>query len=411
MKILIKYETIWFWMIIITPFVDTINGLLLFANGVSGVTDRVSIGAFYRIIVIMMMLYFVYKKGGCRSSILYIVCLMYFPVKAIMQGLIEGGLFSFLSYALKWIYPILLIEGFCTVYRNNPDKGKEHLNNIMNFFSWSFAALLLLEYCLGWGRETYYDAGFKGFFYSTNDISYCLTVGCIYQIFLFFKRHSIKHIVCIALNLTALIVLAAKSGFVFIVLALVYSLFYSGFFNRKKLMYAGILLILGVVGLTFIGNKFDSEIQEMMLRYRNMYEYSMARRSTFDGILAFLTSGRTPRIERFFEQLENVKPIMIHFFTGWVRPDNGTVIEMDFHDLLCQYGLIGLLILGTYYLKKFWQSKGNKEFKLIYLISMISAALGGHVISAALSGTVLAVITCFLCTGNMVKKEEGYVGI
>lgn len=410
MKIYIKHETVWLCAILITPFIDTINGFFLFVNGVSGVTDSTSIGAVYRILVMVLMCYFIFGKGIRREKFILLLSLTYFPFKAIIQGLIEGAFFSFLSYALKWIYPILLMEGFCAVYRYTPDNGKRCLHMIINFFSWSFAVLLIVEYILGLGRVTYYDAGFKGLFYSTNDISFCLTVGGIYQIFIFFERHSIKHILYSVLNLIALVILAAKSGFAFIAFALVYCIFYKGIIYRKKFMYVGILLVMGVVGVLFIKSQFGLEIQEMMLRYRNMFENSMNKRGTFDGIMTFLTSGRTQRINSFLSRLRETRPIIIHFLTGWIRPDNGTVIEMDFHDLFCQYGFIGLWILGRYYLKIFGKSSGDKKYKLLYLTSMISAVLGGHIISAALSGTVLAVIICFLYTGDMVRNEK-YVKI
>lgn len=162
----------------------------------------------------------------------------------------------------------------------------------------------------------------------------------------------------------------------------------------RSIVFLGLALLAGIIA----GYGMKDEISNVISRYSEMLMWivgSPSRKSS--GIMAFLTSGRTDRIQDFFSRLWDSRSVFLEFLVGWIKPDNANVIEMDFHDLLCQFGLIGFSILVVMYLRVFKIAlKKEPVYLYLYFLSMVSALLGGHIISAALSGTVLAVVICCL---------------
>lgn len=411
MKLSFSSKKVWYYIVVLTPIVDTINGYFLYTKGIteaSGATSSASIGTYYRALAILIMLYFSLIKHPSKWNIISVNILMYFPIVSVIKGLIDRAIFSYLSYALKWIYPPLLIIGFFSAYKFDLNTGLDDVKKVLYIFSYSFPFLLIFEYIFELGRLTYYNAGFKGFFYSTNDISFCLIVGFIVGLSDFFGKYSIRGFLISSINFLAIIILGTKSGILFSVISVFIIWLHNSFQNKKKFIYSilllGVAMIIGVV----TGYRMRDEISNILLRYSNMFIGTIGSSpGSFEKVMAFLTSGRTDRIHKFFSQLLYSKNYVLCFLTGWIRPDNATVIEMDFHDLLCQFGLIGFLILTVTYIKVF-KSGIKKKFEYIYIfvLAILSAILGGHIISAALSGTVLAVVICCIYSEKNYKNTN-----
>ena len=73
-----KYK-IDYWLITITPIVDTINGLFLLKHGVT----EISIGTVYRL---LLLIYVIVKLCKKRALIIQFLPLLYFPVGGIIRG-------------------------------------------------------------------------------------------------------------------------------------------------------------------------------------------------------------------------------------------------------------------------------------------------------------------------------------
>ena len=81
------------------------------------------------------------------------------------------------------------------------------------------------------------------------------------------------------------------------------------------------------------------------------------------------------------------------FLVGWIEPNNATVVEMDWHDLLFQYGLIGFCILVMIYLRMLIKYRNHSEPVFYMLIlSLIYTTFAGHTISGAFSGTMFSFV-------------------
>lgn len=115
--------------------------------------------------------------------------------------------------------------------------------------------------------------------------------------------------------------------------------------------------------------------------------------SIINQFFIFATSGRVTRIKNFFSAINNSGNYIINILFGWIIPDNVHVIEMDFHDLICQYGIIGFSVVIAEYVILFKGCKKRVDpFFAMTAICFIYACLAGHAISGAFSGTALSIV-------------------
>ncbi len=401
------YKKIFELLILFTPVIDTINGLLLRSNIYISV---ISIGMIFRLLFMGFILRVFIKKGVKKEVSVCLFSLVYFIVVALIWGINDGigALFSYITYAAKWMLPIMIVCCFLILYKDIQRDEKERIKKILDFFSYIFAIFLIVEFLFGIGTKTYYDAGFKGLFYSTNDISYCLTISAIITLFDWFQKNQIKKFVKLIINLAALIILSAKSGFVFIAFSLICFIFY--FIRNKKFVKKILLFFSAICGVIFLYiNMFNNEIDGFFGRYMNMYAYTIeANGFNIDAVLNFLTSGRWLRTVYQLTNFVNMDNFVLPFLFGWIAPDNGTysiVVEMDFFDAFFQYGSIGMLLLIFIYIYFFSIRKKDFFWTFVFFISMMSAMWGGHIISGALSGTYFALCCSAMILGIKVNER------
>jgi len=387
MVIHITERKLFAFLILLTPIVDTINGWYV----ITFQSDGFSLGTIYRGTMICYYIYILFKYKSKKIN--YLLALLYFPIKALIYGLYYGSLIQYLSYAMKWIFPVLTIMTFEQVYRKENRRGYQDVLKILDFFSVIMPLLLVVEYILGVGLLSYYDAGFKGLYYSTNDIAFALTTLFIYSFFKLMRDFNWKNIICVLINVVAIVVLSTKSCILFVVITIVYYGAIS-WKNRKSIRNYGFVIFSLLIGVYILLRTMTDEIGSIFIRYSNMWEYSQSN-NVFKDLLTFLTSGRTNRIDTFFslnsEDMFSVRNLLF----GWVVPDNAHVIEMDWHDLLCQYGILGLILVLSFYLIIYIKRK-NDEHVYIFIIGMICVTFSGHVISGAMAGTIFALVCCLL---------------
>ena len=390
MKIKLSKQNLFYYLIIITPIIDTLNGLFLIYSN----KQETILGSIYRGGLLIFFSYIMLKE---KKNIYLFLVLLYYLLSAIIKGIYNGLYMSYISYALKWMFPVILIYAYKQVFKNNIIKGRYYINKIMSVWSIFFPLSLIIEYILGIGKSTYYDAGFKGLYYSTNDIAFALSVVYCYSLCQFVETKKILTLTAASLSALAIVILSTKSCIVIVVLATIYFLvFYKkGISKIKNIILGGIIIL----SLCFVvSNIFDSEINNIIIRYSNMWNMSVDNASfKIADFFTFATSGRTNRISVFKNKNDGQNFSVMKLLFGWISPDNATVVEMDFHDLLFQYGIIGECILLFFYIKILTQrDRKQKLYVFLYILGFVYAILGGHVISGALAGTVYALICCMV---------------
>ena len=369
-----------YWLILITPIIDTINGLFLLKHGATGF----SVGTVYRL---FLLFYVIARLCTKRIFFIQILPLFYFPI----IGLIRGGdnVFGCITYATKWIMPIILIMYYGLAKVDKVDI-KRCLTKTLDFWSLFVPMSLILEYVMKLGRSTYFDAGFKGLYYSTNDIALVLIVLFIYTLYKTLNIDNKNFILCL-INVIAIVILSTKSTVVFALFSLIYLLIIS-----KKVKIRHIVSIMIIMVVVWMFANTNAQLDNFILRYSNMWNNAAAN-SGISKFLFFATSGRTSRIKLFFDQIHENGFYISNLLFGWVQPDNAHVIEMDWHDLFCQYGVIGFIICLFQYVKFFLKSYiKSTPYWYIVIVCMIYSILAGHVISGAFSGTALAIVFALL---------------
>lgn len=381
-----------YWLLWMTPIIDTINGFFLMKYGATGV----SIGTVYRLILLVYILFGILCK---RKTALVILTIMYFPIIGLIRGLNGEGVFGCFTYAMKWILPIALIMYYGEV-KNDKNKINRYLTKCFEFWSLFVPISLILEYIFGLGYNTYFNAGFKGLYYSTNDIALVLILIFIYSIYHAVNCFNKKMVIASILCFISIIVLSTKSSLFFGILSFFYIVVTSKKIKIKQAISLAIVII--IVGI-FVVYNMGNQINAFFLRYSDMW--TVTESSNFiSHFMAFATSGRSTRISAFFSEIEHGN-VITNLLFGWIYPDNAHVIEMDWHDLMCQYGIIGFTIALVVYLKLFFRcSKKAKPYFYMIILGFIYSILAGHVISGAFSGTVFA--TAFVLLINYKNAKE-----
>lgn len=399
-------KALFFLLIIITPIIDTINGWMIFNyTGATGL----SLGTLYRAI---LLLYFFFLISKDRRKLLYFIITLYFILMSVIKGIFDSSLIAYITYALKWVFPLMIIMGIRVLYKEKSKNKEKDLLRILDNWSILMPALLIFEYVFKLGGRTYYDAGFKGYFYSTNDIAFSLIILFIYSFASAFsvidRRH--RYIISSLLNAIGIIILGTKSCLIIMMLTIVY--FWILYLIKTKridifLVSAFLIAICIIIGWHI----FNVEINSFFLRYINMWNIISAKSDSkgviifWSDFMNFATSARTERIGKFFGSLIGNQTAMYNILVGWITPDNATVIEMDWLDLICQYGAIGVVILVPFYLNIAIHKSDNKIFSLMFWVGIIYTSLGGHVINGALSGTIFGIICAMYYEPQYIERS------
>lgn len=378
-------------LLLITPIIDNINGWFILNHGATGI----SIGTFFRILIILYCVAISYRV---KRYFITIYLLLYFPIIAFLKGMYEGDIINNLTYAMKWVMVALIT--IALFYEANQNKEiVNEINKIINFWSWVVPGMLIFEYIFNIGNKSYWNAGFKGLYYSTNDLAYVLIILFIYSAYQLIYHFKIIWVILVTLNGSAILILGTKSSLFFAVFTLLLLFLVnsnSPFAVVKKLLFGVAIYVI----LHFLIKIMGQNINDFVQRYSNMWLNSQNGGGLCDTFINFATSGRTQRISNSLAQINNGS-FMFNFLFGWIKPDNSNVVEMDLYDLFFQYGCIGFSIFMWFYFS-FANLKYKKNFilKYIMIVSWIYAFLAGHVISGAFSGTMFAMVYFLFSKNN-----------
>lgn len=375
---------LFYWLIILTPIVDTINGAFVLRYGGTGV----SIGTFYRFFIMLITFYILTIYRVKKICVIWILLASYFPINCVLRGkFYDLSFFASFSYGVKWLFPVILITCFLQLQEISAERI---CIKLLNCWCFLIPGLLIVEYVLNIGEKTYWDAGFRGLYYSINDVGFSLTMMMLYSLYrLILLDVSMKHITAVAINFIAIIILATKSCFIFMLLSAGYYLFLR--YKRNALrafVYTFILSLFTMVGIYAMYDK----LLEMLNRYILFFSQTITEKNNFSGIMSFLTSARTPRIAEVFDELFSDYSIFKVLF-GWKPPYNGGAIEMDWLDSFFQHGIFGFIILLGYCYEIFFKDKNYKiPWLYMLVVAMICSFFSGHVLNGALSSTVFVVV-------------------
>lgn len=391
----ITLENFFFYILMISPIVDTINGAIS-QNGSK-------IASLYRTFLIILVGIYILKTKKIEGIYIRTAVLIYLLLLlTILQWIFIHQNLTNLKFDLyslsRIIFPIAIL--FITI------KNKKLGQKVLKGFSFLFPICILIPYFLRVGTYSYENgAGYKGFFIATNDISIvflCLLIfsyanlidSCIGKIkftkLLYWSS-------CTFINLISLMIISTKTGIVFAIIftfAFIVILFLK-IKNHKITIFAiGILFLI----VELIVNYFSGPI--IQAYNRAIYFYTEYQ----GNLLLFITSSRSQLLTSTIDTIQksSQKNLIAFLGEGFVYDPSKDqlmrhVIEMDIFDIFTAYGLFGGLALVLYYFQYFleaFRKKGIKllRYKLMLIMLIEYSFTAGHVFYTALGGSVLGLV-------------------
>ncbi|MDB8551634.1 O-antigen ligase family protein [Turicibacter sanguinis] len=373
----------------IMPLVDTLNGY--------GISNKMPIiqesGVLYRIFIIVFCIYYILKLNPKKylilSSMIFFVslsCIHYFQHQNV------NGLMFDLTKSIKLILVVIIPIFFMSLIKYQ-NKYKTLVKEIFSCLILIFPITLIIPYFWGIGNSIYANgAGYKGFYYSNNDLSIVLLVIVIFALGNLINNVSSKNCILLLLNVFCLLLMATKTSIIglFIVFILYINDILKLIIKDKKIL---LYILLFSLGMFLLKESIISELLLTMERNRYLTQTGM------DDI-TFLLGGRN---KFFIERINQTSLLSFLFGRGeyYISIINRkSLIEMDLIDTYYIYGIFITSFVYFGFIQKFIKylvfSQCNriekKTFIIAFIIMTMFSLLAGHVLYSALSGTVYALI-------------------
>ncbi|MBQ8796831.1 MAG: O-antigen ligase family protein [Oscillospiraceae bacterium] len=382
----------------ILPIVDSVNGILI-TNGLP------SIGTVYKLFTLGLLFVFSLRKGGIYKSVILplLLATMYiiFSIFANMYFL-SGELIN-ANYPIKLFFNILTVAMLINCIHAGYINGNS-LYKILNISTWLMIFVILVPYVLGLGYTIYYgDIGYKGFFYSNNELSAALIILFYFSLYRLSRKIGIPQILQLLCIMVCVLLLNTKSGMAACLLGGV--LFVLEYLLRRDTKYKGLVILAILLGLYVTKDFIISQVQGFMTR--QTYLHDLYGGSILDTIL----SGRTFHIENAWEEMQAGSALLLRLLIG-----NGfcseTLVEMDFIDIFFYLGTFGVIGLTAFLVWVFVKSIPNfkKDHTLVrpvgFLTTIGFAFLAGHVFFMATAGCYFVLMCCFCLAYHPDRTEN-----
>ncbi|TRZ36824.1 hypothetical protein CEQ21_15045 [Niallia circulans] len=411
------YERIFVFIYLLIPLVDSVNGYFLLNN----ISTPISIGQLYRFLITFLFLLVIFKfakkidfyKFLFFSMVLVMLQFVYFFKHANLSGM-----FFDISNIIKLLFIIITIEGYRALYKSGKIRGII-IVRILKISIFTFPISILIPKLLGVGFTAYSNGGgYSAFYNANNDLNIVLIILLIFSLELVFQgirnkdKKNVLYIIGLLLIITVTLLVGSKSSMAFSVISiLIYS--FRSIKSNSVLKNFNLFLLISLVAFVLIrlSYLFQNEINGII--ERNKYFFNKS-----ENILGFLLSGREIFLENAYYSFINSEHIITRLIIGvgsYAKNlelgqllNTGTkVIEMDIFDIFFAYGLIGTILIYSYFIIIFIKAcKIEFVYKYLYLSVFVFSTIVGHVLFSALSGSFLAIICCMFISSSGNKKFE-----
>ncbi|WP_165062234.1 O-antigen ligase family protein [Adlercreutzia sp. ZJ154] len=378
------------------PIIDSLNGYL---NG-GGNEGNWSLGITYRLLVILVCITAICSDRIRRRTLGIYCAVILVIVMPHIINLVSSTFF--LTITVKTILPIVCIEAFL---RNEKDRRnvRRTIERLLKYWTVLFPLTILVPFILDVGFHTYREGvGYKGFYFAQNDLCFVLVIMFCISCLKVFRKISFPHATIALMNGLCLLLLGMKSGYVFLVLTIIYCA------SRKDISQGNrffVLLVIGI-GIILFGVFAADSISQIVQRWVYFFDSK-------DTFVSFASSGRIERIGIVATELvlDYYQPFWFFFGTGddycWCFYSCG-LIEMDLFDVFFQFGFVGTVFLFGYY-ASFFAMRFKYRWSWIRILLIFSFAMSffaGHVINSALSGMLLSVLCAFAWSVEPLDKRR-----
>lgn len=388
---------LFFIALLILPFMDTLNGLL--NNGGNG--GWISLGIIYRSLFLFICISLLVHSGvSRRSQIVFVAlaaCIVLPHFFDFFYNEAAGSATTFSSAWLKGILPIVCIEAF---YSYSRKMGKHFFSVEKLFRAWSllFPLCVFVPLVFGLGFTTHGNAaGYKGFFFSQNDLGFVLVGLFAYTMYRLTTKMTLYDVLCGMLLLASALILGLKSCYMLVLLIAAYYLVSSKSIDLTKKI-AFLLAFLLILSTIFI--VFSDKLEQIFARWEYMFQL-------LGDPITFASSGRVDRIPTAANFLDSTygNSSWLIFGSGFEYTEaieRYKIVEIDLADIFFNYGIVGSLFYVIYYGYVFIESQRKERsvsyLRIDFIIAILMAMSAGHVLfNSSLSGMMFATI----CIGLM----------
>ncbi len=450
--------------------IDIIELLILFMPliDVFNTITGISLSLLYRGLFLAIILFIFLFKNDSKyknSSFCLLFLIFCFSMVFCVNFYLTNGfsnIFKEISSLIKFIY--LPVTTICLVnYYDNKDLK---INEIMLKLAWIYIIYLIIPTIFGisYSSYDYGKKGFTGLFYAPNEVGTILAILTPFVIFNLQKKESkIFSILLGILFIITTFILGTKTPVIGLAITLLGVLIISIIRqiiskNNIKNIIINICLIFFslfiynhsylIFNMHYQGNIYDVNNFESTLNnptnvnfynsdelYKNDYlinfpiSYNKNDLKEIDNkLLNIIFSSRNIYMAKNLNAYKNsslTKKIIGLSLYGEVKNNVGKLVELDFVDILVNYGIVGTLVLSLYliiiaisvlirFLKKFKENIMDDQLCATYLgflIALLIALTAGHTLGAPAVSTFLALTMVYLIKKYNLLKNYRTGGI
>lgn len=392
-------QKIYIWIFALVPLIDSFNGYLI----KSGISGNFSLGQLYRLLTLIFVIVIWSKRMTVAYFKIFIVIveiLFASRMLQIMFGINNDSFINEIMNIVQWIMIIILVFSYMDLKRSNV-VNVDIIYKIFDIWRTIAPLTIIIPYILGLGFSTYYDTGYKAFYYATNAITYFLIILFLLNMMKLMEKVTAFRIVQMVMTAVAIAMIGTKSGYVFFVVILLVTVF----LQFRKNFVKGFLSVIGtftgvIAGAYLIVKVYSEELAKIYLRHSYFFQQS-------DSLLAFITTGRSDRIFNYYSYIKNSDHYLLRliFGSGYSIETTLGSIEMDYFDAFFMFGIFGLslVIWFTIYMFRKREKQKNGLVLMAYVITIVFSIFGGHVWDNALSSTCFAMVCCILISERKIR--------
>lgn len=402
MKYNIKtFEHVLLFLIFNQLVIDTLNGFLLFKfNFDAGVS------ALYKIVIFLIcLIYISLSRNGFISSFFIIIYgIIILLIHSIHSAFSE--LMMDLSEYIKLVTTFVIFSAVANFTYCNPSKYLK----LLSIYSLLIIGVNITFSILGFGKTSYADFGYKGFFYAANALSgvYCIIAGILLYIALntSWKYYWLTSAILLAFAAS----IGTKTSIIFVILSITILPILT---RQKKSVWSLFALSLAIVCfiIVYLEEILNSSLAERIIHF---YEVGGLAKVIFSGRDLFLIDNLS-----FFAN-SNVLSVMTGIGFSGINSFIKPLTEIDIVDISVIYGVLSMVIyLITYIFILFYKNdfvntyaprKIIKLSRYIGMMLLIISAIAGHILFNGMVtlylGLILALPHWYANYNYLSKREE-----
>ena len=421
-----KLERFFWFYLILNPILDIVSGLYIqFITGGdvynSASLAPVTPSLIIRMFVLLVMVGYIFMIKDWKAVKIAIPMGIAWLLSIVSEFITFNSISIFIDiqYFAKFAYNIAVFFVYCHLMKRSgltKEQVIEKINKYIMISLFLLTVVIVIPYIFGAGHYTYADRygyrGFRGFYYSGNDITGALMIlfpiGSCYYLSLSEKISKKTHLfyaLTLAMTLLSMLMIGTKTAFLAIggtiVAVVLYALIELIRKNKKAacrvLIVAVVFAILYAVisGLAMLatGHGMGKTLEDTI----NGFKFANNESSE-----ALVFNGRLNKLIPTWHDYRDGGIITWIFGVG--RGSQLETVEMDLFEVLFYYGIFGFATMLWLYFKEGFTFvyRFIRKFSLLGLGAFVSLGLcvgyliiAGHVLFTVTSGFYFAVILAY----------------